>query len=141
MPKSSQSAVPVIQTARLDRLVPYYRDALGFRLAQHIPGVVAMFTIGEAQLQLWQRNDCDERSFCVVKLGREVDVARLHAMLTRSAPEALMEARPTLQDWGSWEFGLVDPEGHQLVFEQWVPGEATPTAFTAARVRARRDWD
>ena len=139
MPKTSPASTPVVRTARLARLLPFYRDVLGLRLVQHIPGVAASFAIGDAELQLWQRNDCEDRSFCVVTLGPEVDVARLHARVARTAPAALLETRPTLQDWGSWEFGLVDPDGHQLVFEQWVPGLPSYAGPEAAQQRRGLD--
>lgn len=132
---SAQSPVPVIRTASIARLLPYYRDVLGFRPVQHIPGVVAVLELGGVALQLWQRNDCEGHSFCVVSLdARQSDIFRLYAGFARTAPTALMEPRPQLQPWNSWEFGVVDNEGNQLVFEQWVTRDrvAAPQAGRAA---------
>lgn len=127
MSASPPSAIPFVKTARLARLLPYYRDVLGFEVVQHVPGVVAFLESGGLELQLWQRNDWQGHAFCVVRLdGLHADIRRLHAAFLRRAPAALMEPKPILQAWDSWEFGLVDCEGNQLVFEQWVePAVAT----------------
>ncbi|HEY8357228.1 MAG TPA: hypothetical protein VIL30_07165 [Ramlibacter sp.] len=124
MPTPSQ-APAVVKTARLARLLPYYRDVLGCRVVQHVPGVVALIELHGVPLQLWQRNDFGGHSFCVVLLeGGQARIRQLHAAFARSDAGALMESRPTLQPWGSWEFGVVDIEGNQIVFEQWITGVA-----------------
>ncbi|QJW85242.1 hypothetical protein HK414_23060 [Ramlibacter terrae] len=125
MARLAGSPPAVVRTRSLRGLLPYYRDVLGFRVLQHVPGVLALLQFEQFTLQLWQRNDFGGHSFCVVSLdGRRSDIQRLHAAFRRCDAGGLMERVPALQPRGSWEFGLVDPEGNQVVFEQWVTGLA-----------------
>jgi len=121
----AHSTPAVVRTRSLRGLLPYYADVLGFSVLQHVPGVVALLQFEQVALQLWQRNDFGGHSFCVVSLDdRHCDIQGLHAAFQRCDAGGLMERAPMLQPWGSWEFGLVDPEGNQIVFEQWLKGLA-----------------
>jgi hypothetical protein len=44
--------IPVLRTVRLACTLAMYRDGLGFTLAQHVPGVVALMRHGPLCLQL-----------------------------------------------------------------------------------------
>lgn len=113
-------AVPVLRTARLARTLALYRDGLGFTVAQHIPGVLALLRHGAVQIQLWQHGTLPQPECCRVALdGLPVDIFACHAQLARSA-RPWLDVAPRLQPWGAWEFCLLDSEGNRLIFTQWA---------------------
>ena len=112
--------IPVLRTARLARTVAHYRDALGFRVAQMVPGVVALMRHGPVCLQLWQHGDLAAPESCRIALnGVGIDIFQCHARLAASA-RPWMDMTPRLKPWGAWEFCLLDAEGNRLIFVQWA---------------------
>jgi hypothetical protein len=115
----------VLRTPCLARLTAFYRDAIGFQVAQHIPGVVSLLRHGAFRLQLWQ--SAQGPAACCIPLDRqEVCIFQLHARIARQARGLLGEAWPQLKPWGAWEFSLVDIEGNRLAFVQWAVGAKLP---------------
>ncbi|MBX3587009.1 MAG: hypothetical protein KF796_10205 [Ramlibacter sp.] len=115
-------AIPVLRTARLARTQRLYQEALGFTLAQEVPGVVALLRHGPLCLQLWQHGQLPQPDCCRIPLdGPDLDIFQCHARLAASA-RAWIDDAPRLKPWGAWEFCLLDAEGNRLVFVQWALG-------------------
>ena len=116
-------AIPMLRTPQLARAVAHYREAAGFTLAQHVPGVVALLRHGPLCLQLWQSEAVVPPARCCVPLdGVQADVFDIHRRLARTA-RGWIDGAPQLMPWGAWEFNATDAEGNRLVFVQWVlPG-------------------
>lgn len=119
-------AIPVLRTPKLARTLAHYCDALGFTLAQQVPGVLALVRHGPLCLQLWQSAQAAEPAHCRIVLdGGCADIFDCHRRLARHARQAL-DGVPALRPWGAWEFRLTDGEGNRLVFAQRVlPGAGT----------------
>lgn len=112
--------VPAVCTPNLAQLLAYYRDQLGFQVAQEVRGVLAFLRHGPVRLQLWQRTGQSLRD-CRIQLdGQGCNVFQVHARLAQHARSALGEDAPKLRPWGAWEFSLTDIEGNRLIFVQWA---------------------
>lgn len=113
-------AIPMLRTPQLGRAVAHYREAAGFTLAQHVPGVVALLRHGPLCLQLWQSQAPVAPALCRVPLdGVQAEVFDIHRRLARTA-RAWIDGTPRLTPWGAWEFSATDAEGNCLVFVQWA---------------------
>jgi catechol 2,3-dioxygenase-like lactoylglutathione lyase family enzyme len=124
--------IPIVRTAHLPRLVAFYVEALGFRLVQQVPHVVALLACGPVRLQLWQSPCAGGR--CVLTLdGAGGNVFAVHAHLRRLGRHLLSGNGPELKPWGAWEFTLTDLDANQLVFMQWIDGVALPREHGTAR--------
>jgi hypothetical protein len=115
LPDLSAMATPVVFAQDLPALVGYYTGVLRFRLVQQVRHVVALLESGPLRLQLWQRTGQRPR-LCRVRLHSPHCIFTVHASLARHARSAMVEAGPTLQPWGTWEFSMFDSQGNQLVF-------------------------
>ena len=134
-------AIPVLRTPRLARTLAHYCDALGFTLAQQVPGVLALVRHGPLCLQLWQSAQSAQPEGCRIVLdGASVDIFDCHRRLAHRARHAL-DGAPRMRPWGAWEFCLTDGEGSRLVFAQWAlteVGAAGPAQEDDETGRGRR---
>lgn len=148
------SALPILHTPKLDAAVQDYAGVMGFEVAQHVSGVVAVLRVGHIHLYLWQQG-ADVRNGAAVAfkpghhrvaVGSAFDafsnLVGGFKKLGRTAPpetQALLIHRlsgpPKLQPWGAWEFSLVDADGNVLHMVQWVAtgAFATPSPKIPAR--------
>lgn len=126
------AAAPILRTRNLRQLVTFYVEALDFRVVQMVPDVVALLACGPFQIQLWQSQRASGRCLATLAAGAGT-IFDLHARLARHG-RSLLSGAPQLKVWGAFEFSLVDYEGNQLVFLQWVAG----TDDRRGRARARK---
>lgn len=116
-------AVPAIRTARIAGLLPFYRDALGFDVPQHVPGTVALLRHGHVRLQLWQQPEQPMPALVRAEVqGGHAEIFALYGRLACRGQGAGLDESPRLRAWGAWEFLLTDPEGNRIVFAQWAVG-------------------
>lgn len=126
--------IPVVSSANLSQLLPYYRNVLRFRVLQEVRGVLALVESGAVRLQLWQRNTQGSTRRCRIPLeGAGACIFQVYGAFARVARSALVEDRPQLQAWGAWEFSLLDSEGNQLLFAQWANAPRIPLPTGAGR--------
>lgn len=120
--------VPVLRTGNLARSLAWYRDVLGLRVRWQVPHVAAQLDLPEGSMQLWQVPDLARQHCQLVLEGRHC-IFSCHARLARTA-RMWIGPTPRLKPWGSWEFGITDPDGNELRFAQWAvrAHEASPGA-------------
>lgn len=116
--------MPVLRTRHLERLVAFYRTALGFEVLQHVPAVVAFLALGPLTLQFWQQPGVLREDCAIVLDGPQGGIFQLHARLARFGRHLLTQPAPQLKPWGAWEFVLVDLDGNRLAFMQWADAPA-----------------
>jgi hypothetical protein len=122
-------AIPIVRTTHLRRLVVFYVEALGFRVLQEVPHVVALLAHGRLRLQLWQSDFAGSR--CAITLdGAGATIFDVHTRLAKVGRHLLSGNAPQLKPWGAWEFTLTDLDANQLVFLQWAGSCAS---FSASR--------
>lgn len=114
------TAAPTLRTRNLQQLVTFYVEALDFRVVQLVPHVVALLSCGPLRIQLWQSKCASGRCVATLAAGRST-IFDLHAQLARYG-RSLLSGPPELRAWGAFEFSLVDLEGNQVVFLQWLAG-------------------
>jgi hypothetical protein len=138
-----QLPVPVLRTTSLARSTAWYREVLGVRMAQRVPGVFALLRLSAAEFQLWQVPEVEAAQTCCIVLdGRRTGLFECHGHLARTA-RAWIAAAPTLQPWGAWEFSVLDCDGHRLRFMQWASCPLPPPAASmrpGQTARGNQDW-
>jgi catechol 2,3-dioxygenase-like lactoylglutathione lyase family enzyme len=125
-------AIPALPASDQERSTAFYRDQLGFAVAFRQNGFTKLVR-DEMELHLWVANDDSWRSRpgndkCPVISGAESFIAGTHSC--RIGMEGVEELYDTLKPlgivhpnahldktaWGTWEFGVVDPDGNLITF-------------------------
>src|SRR5689334_22984161 len=111
------AARPLLRVRSLAASVAYYRDRLGFAVADVVePGWLVVVRRGPVEIEL-EESSCEadvpypERGAAAVRVA---DVAALAAELVRAG--AVIDQGPTDQGYGRRDLSIVDPDGYQIVF-------------------------
>ena len=110
----------ILSCPDLRHTLAFYRDSWGFRVAQHIHGVIAIVQRESVAVQLWQRRAdmAPETVACRLLVD---GIEQWHPAL-QSAPGQTV---PLLvqKDWGM-EWGISDCDGNRLLLVQSAPHAA-----------------
>jgi catechol 2,3-dioxygenase-like lactoylglutathione lyase family enzyme len=122
---------PALPSADLDRSVDFYRDVLGFDPV-HSEGGFAILRRDAATLHLWGATDeswharrewerpvvSGAESFIAGTASCRVKVQGVDELYTECSERGVLHPNAHIQDtdWGTREFGVLDPDGNLIGF-------------------------
>ena len=103
-----------IWTAKLERLLPFYRDVLGLPLHSLHPDW-AVFRFGELRLNLGVHSQVDGRSQDPYRVMVHLGTRDIHGLYLRLRAKGVEFLRPPEREaWGGWVATFADPDGNIL---------------------------
>ncbi len=132
---TATAIMPALPVNDLRDGVTFYKDVLGFKCVYLDEGGYAVLQLDQVELHLWLANDDDwktrEKGKPIVS-GAESFLAGTHSCrIEVDGVEALYErlksskfihpnAKLEKKEWGSTEFGVLDPYGNLVIFFEWI---------------------
>jgi len=134
-PGTAVQIMPAIPVTDLNQGVAFYTDTLGFNCVYLDEGGTAVLQLDKVELHLWLSNDeswIGERREKPIVSGAETFIAGTHSCrikvhditalwkkMKKSKhihPNASLEKK----EWGTTEFGVLDPWGNLVIFYEWL---------------------
>ncbi|MEM7216028.1 MAG: VOC family protein [Pseudomonadota bacterium] len=127
--------MPAIPVRDLKEGVGFYCDTLGFKCVYLDEGGYAVLQLDAVELHLWLASDeswKDRESGKPIESGAESFLAGTHSCrIVVTGVEALYSKMQQLEcihpnaklgkrEWGSTEFGILDPYGNLVIFHEWL---------------------
>lgn len=134
-PGSAAEIMPAIPVNDLDEGIAFYQQTLNFECLYKDDGGYAVLKLDDAELHLWLANDESwktQEENQPIQSGAESFIAGTHSCRIRVNgvhqlykkmkhlkcihPNAKLEKK----EWGSTEFGVLDPYGNLIIFHEWI---------------------
>ena len=104
----------IIWTEDLDRLLPFYRDVLGFQPHSQHDDFIA-FRFGDMRLSIGKHDGVKGRSREPHRIMINLGTRDIHAEYQRLLQQGVEFIRkPEKEQWGGWVATLLDPDGNVL---------------------------
>jgi len=129
-----QAAIPALPVRNVELSIPFYRDVLGLTMRHH-DGGFAIFHQDSIEIHLWQADDESWRtrtkdepvcsgaeSFIAGTASCRIAMSGIDELYTLLQQRNVIHPNAHISntDWGTREFGVIDPDNNLITFFERV---------------------